>query len=122
MRRLILCLMSLLIMTSANAGVYEDALKQNERVFLYIYTQNCGYCVRFKPIYEKLATKYSQKCRFVKVDADTEYGKSLARVFGVRFVPYVVLANSKMGQTALLPPNCLLHFECADDVMRGFVK
>ena len=105
-----------------NYGVYEDALKQNERVFLYIYTQNCGYCVRFKPIYEKLATKYSQKCRFVKVDADTEYGKSLARVFAVRFVPYVVLANSKMGQTALLPPNCLLHFECADDVMRGFVK
>ena len=122
MRRLILCLMSLLIMTSANAGVYEDALKQNERVFLYIYTQNCGYCVRFKPVYEKLAVKYSPKCKFVKVDADTEYGKALAAAFGVRFVPYVVIANSKMGKTALLPPNCLLHFECADDVMRGFVK
>ena len=122
MHRFILCLLALFVMSSASAGVYEEALKQNERVFIYIYTQNCGYCVKFKPIYEKLAVKYAPKCKFVKIDADTEYGKNLARAFGVRFVPYVVLANSKMGQTALMPPNCLLHFECADDIMRGFVK
>lgn len=109
-------------MSSANAGVYEDALKQNERVFLYIYTKKCGYCVKFNPVYEKLATKYGSKCKFVKVDGNTEYGLFLSRAFGIKFVPFVAIVNSRKGESAMIPPNCLLHFECSDDIMRSFVK
>ena len=122
MIRFVLCLFSLLIMLSANAGVYEEALKKNDRVFLYIYTQNCGYCVRFSPVYDKLSKRYGAQCKFVKVDADSQYGQGLARSFGLRFVPYVIIANTKIGQAALIPPNCLLHFDCADEIMRSFVK
>ena len=109
-------------MTAANAGVYEDALKQNERVFLYIYTKNCGYCVKFNPVYEKLAKKYGGECKFIKVDANTLYGQSLSRAFGIRFVPYVAITKSRLGQSAIIPPNCLLHFDWSDEIMRSFVK
>lgn len=122
MVRFFLCLILLFTINTANAGVYEEALKTNERVFLYIYTKKCGYCVKFNPIYEMLAKKYGAQCKFVKVDGNSSYGEDLIRAFGTRFVPYVVIVNSKKGQSALIPPNCLLHISCSDEIMRSFVK
>ena len=49
------------------AGTFEDAMKTNNYVFLYLYTSDCGYCKRFLPIYEKLA-KTETGVKFVKVD------------------------------------------------------
>ena len=33
----------------------EDALKNNEKIFLYFYTDECGYCQKFKPFFESFS-------------------------------------------------------------------
>ena len=37
------------------AGEYEDALKNNDKIFLYFYSDECGYCQKFSPLFEKLS-------------------------------------------------------------------
>ena len=55
------------------AGELEDALKANSKVFLYVYTKECGYCVKFNPIYDSVSKKYAKDCKFVKINAATPY-------------------------------------------------
>ena len=104
---------------SVKAGELENALKNNEQVFLYMYTPSCGYCKKFNPVYNKIVEKYKSQYKFVKVDASTLYGSNVFRNYGGRYVPYVVLLNSKVVKKDALQitPNCLLELACVDAVL-----
>ena len=45
----------------AYSGEYEEATRTSEKIFLYMYTKNCSYCVKFNPVYKKISEKYSDK-------------------------------------------------------------
>ena len=103
------------------AGTFEDAMKTNNYVFLYLYTSDCGYCKRFLPIYEKLA-KTETGVKFVKVDAQTLYGYNLMRNFRASYVPFVILVNSKTKSGAQIPSDCILQLACAQKAIKEFKK
>ena len=58
MLKKLLFTISLLVCLPAFSGAYEDAFKSSDKVFLYFYTNDCGYCIKFNPIYEKVEEKF----------------------------------------------------------------
>ena len=117
-----LLILTLLISIPVFAGEYEDAIKLSDKVLLYLYTPNCNYCNRFAPYYDKLSEIYSGKCKLLKIDATTRYGEELAKRFGIRFVPYVVLVEVKKDRGVVITPSCLVEYSCVNKVVDDMLR
>ena len=118
----ILCILSLLASLPVCAGEFDNAIKNYDKVFLYLYTPACGYCNKFNPVYQRVSKDYGAKCKFIKVDANTKEGTNLMNQFGARYVPYVVTIDNKAHVAGQVPPECLLNYECTDKVLGAFTK
>ena len=84
MLKIFLMILSFLFfLQPANASELDVDLKKYDKVFLYLYANDCGYCVKFNPYYNKLASLYNSKnCKFIKIDAMTEEGNKIGQNFG----------------------------------------
>ena len=111
-----------MIISPVIAGELENAIKDNDYVFLYLYTKNCGFCKRFNSFYEQVTKKHSDKYKFVKIDADTHYGYEVMRHYGAYYVPYVVLLDTKARKGAQIGANCLLSSVCLNHAVDNFSK
>jgi len=75
---------------AASAEEFDKVLSGAERpVLADFYTPQCGFCVKLAPRIAKLATEYSSKVAFVKVDLSKV--PDLAQRYGIRGVPVVIL-------------------------------
>ncbi len=50
----------------------NERIKSNEIVFLDFYASWCGPCIAFGPVYEKIASEFSDKALFLKVNIDEQ--------------------------------------------------
>ena len=121
MMKKFLLILSLLISLPVFAGEYEDALKEGGPAFLYLHTNYCKYCKQFNPIYEKLAQANKNSCRFISVDADTKYGQYLMYQLKGRYIPLVVMVDSRRQFMINIPPDCLLDYACVDKEVKEFI-
>lgn len=112
----------LLLIQPVQAGVLEDALQQNDKVVLYLYTPQCRYCKQSEPVFRKLSNNYKNKVKFVKVDATTEYGMILSLRHQATYVPYVVMIDSKLKEGYRIIPSCMIDYSCANQALSDFVK
>ncbi len=122
MIKILLCFISLFLTIPVFAGQFEDAMRNNDNIFLYIYTPQCGYCKKFEPNYKKLVSAFGNKCKFVKLDGNTEYGETIAYKYKAVYVPFVLLINNKTKQTTMVPPHCLTDYSCVSQRVKSFVK
>ena len=106
---------------STIAGEFEVALQSKQKIFLYLYTPDCGYCKRFNPVYNKLVES-EKGYKFIKVDASTPYGSNLLAKYGGRYVPYVLLLNSSSKGTIQISPSCLGDVACVKNVLNDVKK
>lgn len=113
-------LLALLFILPVQAGEYEKALEQNEKVFLYLYSSNCSYCIKFEPIYKKIVSEYGNDFKFIKINTDTTYGRTLAYKLQARFVPFVMLTDKTKNENALVAPMCITNLACAEKVLRNY--
>ena len=111
----------LLITLPVFSGEFEEASRYNDKIFLYLYTPQCGYCIKFDPIYQKLEKTYSGNCKFLKINAETEYGGSLLRGLNAYYVPYVTMINNKKQVRQNITPTCLLNSACVNDAIKKFL-
>ena len=118
----IIILLSFLITAPSFAGELENAIRDNDYVFLYLYTKNCGYCKKFNPVYEKTYKNHNTKYKFVKIDADSRYGEQILRHYRAYYVPYVVLINTKANKNVQVASNCLLSTACINNAVKNFAK
>ena len=102
------------------AGELENAWTKNKNVFLYLYSENCGYCKMFSPRYNKLSATYNKNYEFVKVDTDTDYGLNLLRKYNGRYIPYVLLLNK--NKVVQIQPDCLMDLACVEYEIKAFNK
>ncbi len=116
----VLCILSLMWSLPVLAGEFESALNDSNNVFLYLYTPECGFCTKFNPVYKKVSKNYSQVCQFLKMDATKGEGLALMHNFGVRYVPFVILVNSKKKEFIQLNPSCLLDYKCTEQAVKKF--
>ncbi len=106
----------------AFAGQYEDALRTGQPVLLYMYTKQCQYCKQFEPVFEKLVQNLKKEYRFVKIDAESPYGRLLMRDFRAGYVPYVILADASRQYITSVDPTCLLEYSCVHQNMKDFLN
>lgn len=114
------CILTLFLLLPVNAGEYEEALKSQDKIFLYLYSSNCSYCVKFEPVYNKLLALYKNQYKFVKVNTDTAYGKSLASKLQIYFVPFVLITDKGKNESAVVAPQCITNLACAEKVLKDF--
>ena len=114
----LLCLLSIL---PVFANTERDSLRPNNKQFLYFYTSDCGYCVRFNPIYNRLKNKFKKNCDFIKIDASTDSGNLMMREYNAYYVPYVILVDNHSKTMNRLSPNCLLNYSCSKDAVEKLI-
>ena len=122
LKKIIVTLLSFAFIAPVFAGELENAIKDNDYVFLYLYTKSCGLCNKFNPFYEQATKNHNNKYKFVKIDADTNYGLRIMRHYRGYYVPYVVLLDTKANKGAQIGTNCLLSSACLNHAVNSFSK
>ena len=101
----------------------DSLLNRYERVFIYFYTSNCGYCDKFNPIYDKITSAFDGKnCKFIKIDAENPNNMKIMMELGAFYVPYVIMLDNKNKQAKSVVPKCLLNYACTKDAVDKFVN
>ena len=114
-------LLFLLIFTAKTmAGIYEDALSKHSKVFLYFYSPGCRTCEIFDKTYATLKSEYGKDYGFVKINVETPYGAYLIRKFKGRYVPFIILTDSKTKKSVNINHTCIMDSVCCIRAMRSF--
>lgn len=119
---LILIFAAAFVLIPVFAGQFDNTHKNYDKALLYIYTPECRVCNNFNPIYKKINAKYENKCKFTKINGNTNEGHSILTQFGASYVPFVVLLNNKKMEFAEIPAGCLISYSCVDRVLNNFTK
>lgn len=78
-----------------------------------VYTQWCGWCKTFEPIFEQARAKYGNAVDFVRLDAEAPGNEQLVKKYRVRGFPTILLldAQGKVRQRIDGAPRSLPQFE-----------
>jgi len=71
----------------------REISKANTIIFIDFYSNSCGPCRMFAPIYEEWAKEYGGKIKFLKVNADI--GRELFYKYHIQAIPTLVILDSK---------------------------
>lgn len=101
------------------AGSFEDALKSKNKVFLYFYIPECKTCIAFDKIYDSIKSK-NNDFAYVRVNANTSYGRQLIYKYRGQHVPYIILVNSKTSKSVNINHSCIFDEICLMRAMKSF--
>ena len=68
----------------------------------------------------KVLAKENKEFGFVKVNADTSYGRYLIIRFKGRYVPYIIMTNSKTKRSVNISHSCVMDDVCLLRAMKSF--
>ena len=119
MLKSLLIIFSLFAANIVYAGSYEDALKNNDKVFLYFYTPGCMTCKTFDTTFDSLKSQ-KKGYGYVKVNVETPYGTHLFLKFKGRYVPFIILSDSKTKKSVTVNHTCIMNDVCLMRAMKSF--
>jgi len=72
-------------------GRFQNITQNSEAVIVDFFSYSCGPCMNIKPVYEKIAKDYKQKCPQIKfISVDTQKAPLIAGQFGIKAIPTFV--------------------------------
>lgn len=120
MRKLLLSIFLIIIVTSSVLAItYREASKQAKPTVLLIHEHGCSACQKLMPLYDEIASKYSNKFKFVKEDLDSS---SWATKLNVKSVPAVFIINPKTQATEAINYDCLWQQGCFEKTLQNYNK
>lgn len=86
---LVMSLLAMLLLKRNKENFIE--VEDNENVLILFYANWCGYCTKFKPIWEKLEAKYKNSPSIKIVSKNIDTNKDLAKKFKIESLPTILV-------------------------------
>lgn len=86
----------------------SEVLKSDKPVLVDIWAEWCGPCRMYSPIIDEVSKDYTNKVKFVKVNADDN--QKIAEKYGVMSIPttlLIVKGNLKASMVGAVPKETL---------------
>lgn len=110
MRKILIGLFLLLITTtSAFALNYKEVKAQNKPIVVMFHMHGCSACRKFSPIFDKFASKFSDKFNFIKEDA---YSSELASTLKFDTVPAIFIIEPGTNASKRISDDCAWDEGC----------
>ena len=123
MKKFVIALIFILFLIPVFAAQYDNTTSSRQKkMVIYLYTNECGVCKRFNPIFNSISSKYGQKCTFKKINANTQEGYNVLRRFNVRYVPFVIIQDNAARDARPIEYGCFMDHSCFDAVVDNFTK
>lgn len=118
MKKLIITLgLVLSTMTGAFAMTYNEAKTQNKPVVVMFHMHGCGACKKFSPIFDKFASKFSDKFNFVKEDI---HNSSIADTLNFATVPAIFIIQPKTNASTRISDDCAWDSGCFTKTLKEY--
>ena len=101
---------------------YNKAMKGNKPVLALFYADWCRYCIRFMPIFEKMAEKYGDDILLAKVNVEDPKYEQLVREIGIMGFPTVFILDPKYDNKVLIGNNHLGSVEDLSVEVDRFIR
>lgn len=89
----------------------EEAVNKEEQVkeigkpaLIYFFAKDCSSCQKFKPNWQVLKRKYSNKFNFVEIDVDNRMNAPLCIEFMVNVIPQVYIEDAPFRNRVFINP------------------
>lgn len=96
---------------------YDEAKSQNKPIVLFFHMERCSGCKSFEPIFNQLASKYSNKFNFVHEDV---YKSKLSLASQISSVPSVFIVDPKSEASTKIDNNCLYNQTCIEGKLNQY--
>jgi len=106
----------LMTATSAFALSYDEVKNQDKPVVVMFHQHGCGACRRMSPIFDKFASKFSNKFNFVKEDS----GSSLASTLNFNTVPALFIIQPKTQKSTRISDDCAWDNACLTKTLNDY--
>lgn len=92
---------------------FEKVLAENPLVLVDFFATWCGPCRMLGPVLEEIQEEKATEALIVKIDVDNPQNKDVARQFGIRSIPTLILfKNGEPVRTSLgfIPKDEVINF------------
>lgn len=94
---------------SVFAMSYEEAKSQDKPIVVMFHQHGCSACRKFSPIFNKFASRFSDKFNFVKEEANSS---KIASTVNFNTVPALFIFEPKTGSAKRIKDDCAWDNEC----------
>lgn len=120
MKKILLTLFLLLATVSTTfAMTYDEAKMQDKPIVVMFHMHGCGACRQFSPVFDKFASKFSDKFNFVKEDIKNS---AIADKLGSSFstVPAIFIIHPKTEKPTRIKDSCAWNDECFTKTLQTY--
>lgn len=111
---------AVLLLATAMGGftmTYDEAKVQDKPVVVMFHMHGCGACKQFSPIFDKFASKFSDKFNFVKEDVNSS---NIAKTLNFATVPAIFIMQPKTQKATRISDNCAWDNECLTKTLQNY--
>ncbi len=102
---------------TAIATTFNEVKNQGKPVVVMFHMHGCGACKQFSPVFDKFASKFSDKFNFVKEDINHS---DIAKSLNFQTVPAIFIIEPNTMKATRVGDNCAWDEGCFTDKLSKY--